>query len=185
MFKTDRFIIRPYKHSDEMDLLNIIGKYDIYKTTYGIPHPCDIKYARRWIKNVIENALTNRAYEYAIINKADNTYIGNVGLINIDMANRKCDISYFIDPSYWGCGVATEVSAELIKYAFYQLNMDRVGGMCMEHNVASAKVMEKLLMKHEGTMRGYFIKDNEFINVKIYSILKHEFFMYATNTNIP
>ncbi|MEE0857913.1 MAG: GNAT family N-acetyltransferase [Acutalibacteraceae bacterium] len=180
MFETNRFIIRPYNQSDDKDLLNTIGKYDIYKTTYGIPHPCSIKYARKWIKNVVDNALANRAYEYAIINKSDNVYLGNVGLINIDIANRKCDISYFVDPCYWGCGVATEVSAELIKYAFYNLNMNRIGGMCMEHNTASARVMEKLLMEYEGTMRGYFIKDNELINVKIYSILKDEFFKYAT-----
>ncbi len=178
MFETKRLLIRPYVPKDANVLLETIGKYEIYKTTYGIPYPCDIKYSKKWIKNVINNALENRAYEYAVIRKIDGRYIGNVGLINIDFANHKCDISYFVDPIYWGNGIATEASAQLIEYAFNVLNMNRVGGTCMEHNIASSRVMEKLLMSYEGTARGYFIKDNEYVNLKIYSIMKNEFYKY-------
>lgn len=182
MFETKRLIIRPYVPKDADILCKIIGKYEIYKTTYEIPYSCDIKYAKRWIKNVINNALENRAYEYAVIRKSDNRYLGNVGLINIDFANQKCDISYFIDPIYWGNGIATEASAQLIEYAFNVLNMNRVGGTCMEHNIASSRVMEKLLMSYEGTVRGYFIKDNEYVDLKIYSIMKNEFFKYSNES---
>ncbi|MEE0930509.1 MAG: GNAT family N-acetyltransferase [Acutalibacteraceae bacterium] len=178
MFETKRLIIRPYITKDANVLLETIGKYEIYKTTYGIPYPCDTKYAKRWIQNVINNALDNRAYEYAIIQKSDKRYLGNVGLINIDFANQRCDISYFINPGYWGNGIATEASAQLIEYAFNVLNMNRVGGSCMEHNIASSRVMEKLLMSYEGTIKGYFIKDNEYVNIKIYSIMRDEFFKY-------
>lgn len=175
MFETKRLIIRPYSPKDAKFVFETINQYEIYKTTYGIPYPCDIKYAKRWIKNVINNALENKSYEYAITRKTDGKYMGNVGLINIDFANRKCDISYFINSKYWGNGIATEASAKLIEYAFNTLNFNRVGGTCMEHNIASSKVMEKLLMTYEGCLRNYFLKDDEYVNLKIYSITKDEF----------
>lgn len=175
MFETERFIIRPYTTKDAENLLSTIGTYEVYMTTYGIPHPCNLKYARKWIKGVINNAVKDKSYEYAIIGKQDGQYLGNVGLINIDMVSRKCDISYFVNPEFWGCGIATEAASELIGYAFNVMNINRVGGSCMEHNIASARVMEKLSMKYEGTMRDYFIKNNRYVNLRCYSILQDEF----------
>lgn len=51
----------------------------------------------------------------------------------------------------------------------------------MEHNIGSARVMEKLMMKCEGILRSYFIKDNKIINAKMYSILKDEFIKLTSN----
>ena len=182
MFQSEQLFIRPYKTSDAEAVLKTIGNYQIYRTTYGIQHPCDIKYVKKWIKNILANASADRAYEYAIINKKTRAYMGNVGLINIDHKSKRCDISYFIDPLYQNHGIATEASAVMIRYAFDQLGMIRVGGMCMENNNASAKVMEKLHMTYEGTLRNYFIKDNAVINAKMYSILAHEYQSFSRNT---
>ena len=175
MFETNQLIIRPYKTSDAEAVQKAIRNYQIYRTTYGLPYPCDVKYVKKWIKNVLSSATANKSYEYAIINKATGAYMGNVGLINIDSTSKKCDISYFIDPLYCNNGIATEAGAVMIKYAFEQLGMLRVGGMCMEINPASARVMEKLRMTYEGTLRNYFIKENAVINARVYSILLDEY----------
>ena len=175
MFETNQLIIRPYKTSDAEAVQKTISNYQIYRTTYGLPYPCDVKYVKKWIKNVTSSATANKSYEYAIINKATGAYMGNVGLINIDSTSKKCDISYFIDPLYCNNGIATEAGAVMIKYAFEQLGMLRVGGMCMEINPASARVMEKLRMTYEGTLRNYFIKENAVINARVYSILLDEY----------
>ncbi len=180
MFDTNRFFIRMYTTGDAKALCDVLNTDSIYRTTYGIPRNCDIRYARQWIKAVICNALSNHSYEYAVIQKSDNRYVGNVGLINIDPVSKKCDISYFICPDCQNRGIATEVSAKLIQYAFENLGMNRVGGLCMAHNQASARVMEKLLMKYEGLQRNCMIKDNAVISLKMYSILKEEYFFYKT-----
>lgn len=178
MIETQRLFIRPYKISDTHNLWQTIKTDDIYATTYGIPKNCDIRYAKKWIKAVIDNGTLGSSYEYAIIDKSSGYYVGNVGLINIDQQCKRCDISYFINPKFKGMGYATESAIEMIKLAFLKLDMERVGGTCMSHNRASARVMEKLLMKKEGTMRNYLIKDGKEVSLDIYSILKSEFFEY-------
>lgn len=175
MFQTEQFIIRPYTMADATAVWNTLNNYQIYLTTYGIPYPCDIKYAKKWIRNVKMGALNKSWYEYAIINKKNGAYMGNVGLINIDKASRRCDITYFIDPLYQNHGIATQAGAIMIKHAFEELGMVRVGGMCMESNPASARVMEKLKMTYEGTLRNYFFKENTYINARNYSILLEEY----------
>lgn len=175
MFQTEQLFIRPYKVSDAEAVQKTMSNYQIYRTTYGLPYPCDVKYVKKWIKNVISSATTDKSYEYAIINKVTGAYMGNVGLINIDAKSKKCDITYFIDPLYCNNGIATEAGAVMIKYAFEKLGMLRVGGMCMDINPASARVMEKLRMTYEGTLRNYFIKENAVVNAKVYSILLDEY----------
>lgn len=182
MIETQRLLIRPYKISDTYNLWQTIKTEDIYMTTYGIPKSCDIRYAKRWIKAVIDNGTLGSSYEYAIIDKLSGSYIGNVGLINIDTQCKRCDISYFINPNFKNKGYATESAIEMVKHAFLNLDMERVGGSCMSHNIASARVMQKLLMKKEGTMRNYLIKDGKEVSLDMYSILKSEFFEYS---NLP
>lgn len=184
MLETSQLIIRPYKASDADAVLKTMGNYQIYRTTYGIPYPCDIKYVKKWIKNVISSASANKSYEFAIINKNNGAYMGNVGLINIDQESKRCDISYFIDPLYCNNGIATEAGVAMIKYAFEQLGMVRVGGMCMDINPASARVMEKLRMKYEGTLRNYFIKDNALVNAMMFSILVDEYRSLSSKSTV-
>ena len=88
MFETNQLIIRPYKTSDAEAVQKTISNYQIYRTTYGLPYPCDVKYVKKWIKNVLSSATANKSYEYAIINKATGAYMGNVGLINIDSTSK-------------------------------------------------------------------------------------------------
>ncbi len=175
MFETNRLLIRPYSKSDKVSLYNTISRYEVYRTTYGIPQNCTVGYAAKWINSVLQNARENRSYEYAVINQLNGEYIGNVGLINVDFVSRKCDISYFIHPDFWNKGFATEAAVEMVKYSFNVLDMNRVGGMCMARNTASAKVMEKLLMKKEGVLRDYFIKDGIKTDAVLYSILRKEY----------
>ncbi len=182
MLTTKRFILRIYNTNDAKALCDVLNTDSIYQTTYGIPRHCDIRYARNWIKNVVSNIQNNRCYEYAVIRKTDNRYMGNAGLINVDHDNKKCDISYFIHPAFQNQGIATEVSARLIRYAFEELDMNRVGGICMAHNLASARVMEKLLMNYEGLQRNCMIKDSKVVSLKMYSILKDEYSEYVSKT---
>lgn len=175
MLETNRLLIRLYSKGDKASLYNTISRYEIYRTTYGIPQACTMGYAAKWISRVLQNARENRSYEYAVINKLSGEYVGNVGLINIDFVSRRCDISYFIHPDFWNRGFAAEAAAAMVKYSFDVLNMNRVGGMCMEKNAASAKVMEKLLMKKEGVLRDYFIKDGIKTDAAVYSILRKEY----------
>lgn len=175
MFETPRLIIRPYKHNDAKAVHSVMNNYNIFKTTYGIPYPCDIPYVKKWVKFVIENLSNRKSFEYAVIEKSSGKYIGNVGLINVDTNSKRCDISYFIDYNMCNNGYATEASMKIVEFAFLGLNMYRVGGMCMAVNGSSARVMEKLGMKHEGTFRKYFYKENSWVDAKNYSILKEEF----------
>jgi RimJ/RimL family protein N-acetyltransferase len=57
------------------------------------------------------------------------------------------EVGWWIDPSRWGEGLATEAGAAAIDYAFGTLGVARVVSITLEQNLASRRVMEKLELR--------------------------------------
>ena len=123
-----------------------------------------------------QNRREGSAYEYAVIYKATGEYIGNVGLINIDRNHWHGDISYYIDNRYTNLGIATEASRAMLRFGFNELGFHKINGVCMSMNKASRRVMEKLGMKYEGTLREDLYKDGIYYDLDRLSVLKDEFY---------
>ena len=175
-FYTDRLIIREYKKTDIEPYLHVVRQPEIYATTYGIPRSYSKLRAKWWFKTIKQNRIYNFAYEYAVVLKETGNYIGNVGLINISTEHNKADISYFIDRDYMNKGYATEAAVEMLKFGFSILGYNKISGICMSKNPASRRVMEKLGMTYEGTLRSDLLKDGIYYDIDRLSILKDEYF---------
>ncbi|MGD0272405.1 MAG: GNAT family N-acetyltransferase [Gaiellaceae bacterium] len=53
------------------------------------------------------------------------------------------EVAYYIDPAYWGRGLATELVRESLALAFDDLGLDHVGAFSKPENVASVRVLVK------------------------------------------
>jgi ribosomal-protein-alanine N-acetyltransferase len=83
--------------------------------------------------------------------KADHTFVGFIGLhvATFQAHFTPCvEIGWRIAEEYWGRGIATEGSREVIRFAFDRLRLDSLVSFTSPENVASRKVMEKLGMTH-------------------------------------
>src|SRR4051812_9907647 len=70
--------------------------------------------------------------------------VGRVGLSYHRAWPGDPEVGWWIDPARWGEGLATEAGAASIDYAFRVLRVPRVVSICIEGNVGSRRVMEKL-----------------------------------------
>jgi ribosomal-protein-alanine N-acetyltransferase len=76
---------------------------------------------------------------------------------------------------HWGRGLMPEAVRAVIRFGFGCIELNRIQARCIAENTASARVMEKAGMTYEGTLRqSEFIK-GAYRDMKIYSILRHEF----------
>ena len=128
------------------------------------------------MKVIRQNRREGTAFEYAVILRATGEYIGNVGIINIDRNHLHGDISYYIDSRYTNLGIATEASQAMLSYGFNDLGFHKIIGVCMSVNGASRRIMEKLGMKYEGTLREDLYKDGIYYDLDRLSILKDEYY---------
>ena len=98
---------------------------------------------------------------------------GAMGLV-VRPEHRRAEIGYWIALPYWNRGYATEAGHALLRHAFEDLGLNRVYAERFSRNPASGRVMQKLGMRHEGSMRQHIVKWGEAIDVEVYAIVREE-----------
>ena len=117
---------------------------------------------------------------FGIALKSDNRLIGLVGLKDINILNGTAEFYVIVgDRSIWGQGYGTEATRLMINYGFTELNLNRIQTQDMEENVAGWRADEKAGFKHEGTLREAIQRFGRYHDVRVYSILRSEFFENA------
>ncbi|RKT87889.1 Protein N-acetyltransferase, RimJ/RimL family [Saccharopolyspora antimicrobica] len=75
--------------------------------------------------------------------------VGQVELVWRSRENRQGEVGYVFNPDFHGKGLATEAARALLRLGFEGLDLHRIFGRCSAHNLASAKLMERLGMRRE------------------------------------
>jgi len=71
------------------------------------------------------------------------------------------EIGWWIDPDWWGRGIASAATSALIDYLFVERGFERLWAPVMAPNRASARVAVKVGMVLEGTAPSAYVKDGE------------------------
>ncbi len=170
--KGDYFLSEINKN-DKPNLVKYLNDYDIYKNTLNIPYPYTAKDAENWIKFVkFDKDNKGMLIHYSIRNK-ELELIGGISFHGkYGMNSYKDEFGYWLARDYWNKGIMTSIVKRFCQLGFEEFKLERIEATVFEYNAASAKVLEKANFQYEGTLRNYIKKDNEYVNVKIYSILK-------------
>lgn len=168
-----RLTLRPFAPTDAATVQALAGERTIADTTLNIPHPYEDGMAEDWIASHEEQFRDGSNVIFAIADKEYNQLLGAVSL-RIATALRKAELGYWVGVPYWNRGYATEAAGALLAYGFDELDLNRIAAQHLSRNPASGRVMQKLGMRHEGTLRQATMKWGEFEDLELYSILRSE-----------
>jgi [ribosomal protein S5]-alanine N-acetyltransferase len=101
--------------------------------------------------------------------------LGSVCLMVESDSTTSAELGYWLIREAWGKGYATEASAAALELGFLRSGYHRVWGKCHVLNAASARVMEKLGMTYEGTLREHVWLRDHFRSSHIYGMLMSEY----------
>ncbi|MFD1849861.1 GNAT family N-acetyltransferase [Oceanobacillus bengalensis] len=154
-------------------LFDILSKQEVTKY-YGKENLKTIDEASELIENLHRLFNQKRCIRWGIIFKEENEFIGTVALNNLSIWNKKAEISYELDPTYWRQGITFEATKTVLDYAFTRLGLFRLGAVTFPENTASNNLLGKLGFKREGILRGYLLQDEKSHDAISHSILKPE-----------
>ncbi len=126
-----------------------------------------------FIKNAREKYASYNGFESGIWFKEQ--LVGIVGLKDIDWADQKAEIGYWLASDWQGKGIITRSCRALLETAFIKLKLNKVEIHCAEGNLKSKAVAERLGFKKEGLLRQAEKINGEFVNHQIYGMLCSEF----------
>jgi RimJ/RimL family protein N-acetyltransferase len=158
----------------------LAGEREIAEPTMNIPHPYEDGMAEEWIGTQREAFEKGEAVTFAITQQTNRLLIGAIGL-DIRAAHRMAEMGYWIGKPHWNQGYCTEAGREVVRYAFEVLGLNRVQARHMTKNPASGRVMQKIGMTYEGTLRQSILRWGKFEDSAIYSILRDEYFGSAAS----
>lgn len=83
-----------------------------------------------------------------------------IGMVGVRPRGHKPDIGYVLAREHWGRGYMTEAASAIVTLALRDPDVHRVWAVCDVDNRASARVLERVGMTHEGVLRRWIVHPN-------------------------
>jgi ribosomal-protein-alanine N-acetyltransferase len=171
---TERLLLRPFSLADAQAVQSLAGEREIAAMTLTIPHPYEDGMAEAWISTHQEAFEKGEAVFFAITLRSDGTLIGAMSL-EINQQHLRAELGYWIGVPYWNQGYCTEAAQVVVKYGFEELGLARIHAAHFKRNPASGRVLQKLGMSHEGSLRKHVLKWYEFVDFELYGLCKEDY----------
>jgi RimJ/RimL family protein N-acetyltransferase len=113
-------------------------------------------------------------FQLAVVAVAQAQLIGTCGIRKEHADALEAELGYEIAPSFWGRGYATEAAQAMLTFGFEDLHLHSIWASCIAKNAASARVLEKLGMRREGTLREHRWMKGRWWDTLFFGILDHE-----------
>ena len=110
------------------------------------------------------------------IETKDGVHIGNCGLHEGQPENRKASLGIVIgDKDYWSNGYGSDAIVTLLRFGFYEMNLNRVWLHVYEFNERARACYKKCGFVEEGRLRQNAYQEGRYIDTITMGILRSEF----------
>ena len=154
-------ILREITEDDALDYFNYMSKKEMtgFLTKDNIPE--NFERAKEEVQYWGGLFPSKRSIYWAIAFKHDNKMIGTAGFNLISFSNSRADISYDLDPDYWGKGIMLKSIKGILEFADQALRLVRVQATVITTNDRSIKLLERCGFQQEGTLRKYELVEGQ------------------------
>lgn len=160
------------KHKEE--LFNLVSANKNYLREW-LPW-VDNMQSEEFIEGFIRGTMqrTNAKEEYAFVIISEGRMEGRIGMYKIDNENKIGEIGYWVSADKQGKGLVTKCCKGLMDHFFDTSDLNRVEIKCGTENYKSQAVPERLNFILEGILRQAELIRGNFIDLKLYSMLKKD-----------
>ena len=145
---TERLFIRPFTLDDAAAFLPLVSDPEVIRYT-GDEAATSVDGAREILATrPLRDYAVHGFGRMACIEKSSGRLVGFTGLKFLEDLGE-VDIGYRFLPDCWGKGYATESARPLMAYGIGELGLERIIGLVIRENLASAHVLRKLGLSFE------------------------------------
>ena len=168
--ETDRLFLRQLRLEDVSEYYErLFGDGDVSRYMLFDPHQ-DISESLASLQRKLDRYEQGRFYCWGVTRKEEDSLIGIVELLRFDEKTDTCSFAYMLGCDYWNQGYGTELLKAVFRFAFEELEVQRIVADHMTKNAASGAAMRKAGMKHIGTETGKYEKLGIRYDAEVYEI---------------
>lgn len=146
---TDRLVLRPTSVVDAPSAVEIQANWAVTSMLAGARFPPDRQEIVRWFAHHPEEWQAGAAYRFAV------EYVGTfIGVVDIESIREGSgSLGYWLEPSSWGKGIATEAAQAVIRFGFDVIGLRELRAGHAADNPASGKILTKIGFRYVETVR--------------------------------
>lgn len=165
--------IRAIEEQDLSYLKLIINDPEMEKMENGFNFPISSASQKKWYDNYIQSDENNRF----IIEDYQGRMVGYTCLLNIDWKNRKAHTGIKLyGNDVTGKGYATDAVMTIMKFAFEELQLNRLESFILDYNTKSFELyIDRCGWHQEGVQREAVFKSNQYHNLLLVSCLRQDY----------
>jgi RimJ/RimL family protein N-acetyltransferase len=156
--------------------------YGLYAEWYGDPEVWNLT---SWARAPLGRSAVKRLFEEREMSTTDDSFaihpngesepVGVVSLMNLSEANLSAELSVIVGrPGDRSHGYGAESITMIVRYAFEDLGLNRVGLSVFDFNDAAIAIYERLGFVHEGRLRRAVKREDGFRDALLMSVLRDE-----------
>lgn len=172
--QTKKVLLRPIEENDFDIFLSLAQDEDAWK--YFTLTLADKDHLRKWMDQAYADRLANTRRPFTIIEKSSGKIAGSMSMGNISMHDLRLEIGWsWLGKNFRGTDINRHAKYCMMKFAFDELNFERVEFKTDVLNQRARKGLEKIGGKEEGILRSHMTMWNDRRRDSVYySILKNE-----------
>lgn len=171
--ETERLLLRKLHLDDAEDMFRYASDQEVTRFLLWEPHRT-IEDSRTAIRSAMEDHENGRVRSWGVVHKADQRLIGTAGFQWWRPDSASAEIGYLMSRDYWGRGLMPEAVRAVLQFGFERMKLNRIEARLIPDNVASVRLLEKVGMTHEGTLRDEYYIDGKFSDTGVYAMLYRE-----------
>ena len=175
IIETERLTLRRFVMEDAEAVYKNWASEDEVTKFLTWPTHANVEVTKKVLENWISNYANPDFYNWGIEIRETGELIGNISVVSIKENVKEAMIGYCMGTKWWGQGIMPEAGKAVVRYLFEETGFHRIAANHDKNNPKSGRVMQKIGMTYEGTLRSAGFCNQGIIDDVWYSILKEEF----------
>jgi len=177
--------LRPYQATDIEPCFNAIRESinELLPWMWWCHSDYSTKDTQIWIESLPDTCQNATECSFAIIDSEDGSFLGSCGLSNVNRTDRCANLGYWVRTSLSRQGVAPAAALGIARFAFKEVELNRVEIVIATENKASIRVAEKIGALREGLLRKRIVVRDTVYDAFMFSLLADDLSEKPKNTN--
>lgn len=165
--------LRAIEREDLEFMRGMLNDPEMEKLVVGWALPISKFQQEKWLENNF-NDKNNMRF---IVETKNDGVVGQASLVNIDWKNRRATHGMKLAAKKNRTkGIGTDTVMAIMRYAFDELQLNRLDGSWFEDNIASKTMYMKCGWKEEGRLREHIFKNGKYKDLITVGIIKKDYY---------
>ncbi len=184
---TPRLTLRLLHARDARDLLSVVSasRGELGRYMSWPREMLTVEQAKRFIAIGREGWETERTVRLGIFERSGDSLIGSIELDGIDLRRSQAELGYWIRSDRTHRGLATEAARWMLHYGYDMVGLHKIRADVAVGNASSARVLQKIGFRLEGTLREDRPVGGSFVDHWRYGMLRNEWVYSAAQSSQP